>query len=60
MDPIAHSLSHEIPSFSWYLRERAYNLFGYDPEHVFGKNHDRYGFTEGRYLSSEQILYRKD
>lgn len=32
--------------FTWFLRARAFNLFGYDPDHVFSDGpHDELGFA---------------
>ena len=49
MHPLADALSDEFPAFSWLLRARAFQMFGYDPDHVFtdGKIDD-FGFAPGR------------
>lgn len=33
--PVADAMADEFPCFSWYLRAKAFQLFGYDPDHVF-------------------------
>jgi len=44
--PIADQLCDEFPAFTWLLRARAYDLFGYDPDQVFSNElHDEFGFT---------------
>lgn len=47
--PLADALADEFPAFSWLLRARAFQMFGYDPDHVFtdGKI-DEFGFAPGR------------
>ncbi len=46
--PIADALADEYPFFAWLLRARAFNLFGYDPDGVFSRGKDSYGFASGR------------
>lgn len=46
--PIADALADEYPFFAWLLRARAFNLFGYDPDGVFSRRQDSYGFASGR------------
>ncbi|MES2528702.1 MAG: hypothetical protein V4598_16580 [Bdellovibrionota bacterium] len=33
--PVADAMADEFPCFSWYLRAKAFQLFDYDPDHVF-------------------------
>lgn len=33
--PVADAMADEYPCFSWYLRAKAFLLFGYDPDKVF-------------------------
>jgi hypothetical protein len=46
--PIADSLADEYPFFTWLLRAKAFIKFGYDPDHVFSRVVDSYGFAAGR------------
>ena len=44
--PIADQMCDEYPCFSWLLRSKAFQRFGYDPDGVFSVAvHDRYGFV---------------
>jgi hypothetical protein len=53
--PIADALCDEFPFFSWFLRARAFQLFGYDPDHVFHfGEHDEFGFIKG---SQSRVIY---
>ena len=46
--PIADALCDEYPLFSWLLRAKAFQKFGYDPDHVFTREPiDEYGFAPG-------------
>jgi hypothetical protein len=45
--PVADALCDEYPAFTWFLRARAFQLFGYDPDRVFGAGHDTLGFANG-------------
>lgn len=45
--PVADALVDEFPFFDWLLRAEAFRRFGYDPDHVFGVDHDAYGFVPG-------------
>ena len=44
MHPIAHALADEYFYFAWLLRHEAFLRFGYDPDNVFAKKIDAYGF----------------
>src|SRR5262249_30271402 len=46
--PVADALVDEFPFFAWLLRAHAYLRFGYDPDGVFSKFRDIYGFVQGR------------
>lgn len=46
--PVADALVDEFPFFAWLLRADAYRRFGYDPDHVFAADHDKFGFASGR------------
>jgi len=41
--PIADALCDEFPFFTWLLRAKAFIRFGYDPDAVFGTEHDSLG-----------------
>jgi hypothetical protein len=54
--PLADALVDEFPAFSWLLRARAYQMFGYDPDHVFTDGEiDGFGFAPGR---STEIVFK--
>jgi len=54
--PLADALSDEFPAFSWFLRARAFQMFGYDPDHVFTDGEiDDFGFAQGR---STQVIFK--
>jgi len=42
--PIADGLADEFPFFAWLLRAESFNRFGYDPDGVFSKGQDEFGF----------------
>ena len=42
--PIADSLADEFSAFAWRLREESYLRFGYDPDGVFCRARNQYGF----------------
>ncbi len=46
--PVADALCDEFPFFAWLLRAGAYLRFGYDPDHAFNQDVDKYGFVVGR------------
>ena len=46
--PIADAICDEFPCFTWFLRAEAFRRFGYDPDGVFGRDHDKYGFIQGK------------
>jgi hypothetical protein len=46
--PIADALCDEYPFFAWLLRALSYQKFGYDPDGVFSKAQDEFGFEIGR------------
>ena len=46
--PIADALCDEYPFFAWLLRALSYQKFGYDPDGVFSKEQDEFGFEIGR------------
>lgn len=46
--PIADAMVDEFPFFAWFLRARAFKMFGYDPDGVFADQHDALGFANGR------------
>lgn len=43
--PIADAICDEFPFIAWYLRAKAFQQFGYDPDLVFAKSHDPFGFA---------------
>jgi len=44
--PIADQMCDEFPAFSWLLRTKAFQRFGYDPDEVLSDQpHDQYGFV---------------
>ena len=45
--PIADALCHEFPSFTWLLRFKSFKKFGYDPDGVFSKRQNQFGFAKG-------------
>jgi hypothetical protein len=47
--PVADALVDEFPFFAWLLRAEAFRRFGYDPDQVFGVNHDAFGFVPGNH-----------
>jgi hypothetical protein len=50
LHPIADALADESPAFTWLLRYRAYERFGYDPDHVFSVAIDEWGFDRNHPL----------
>ena len=44
LHPLADALVDECPAFAWFLRYKSYDKFGYDPDNVFSKKIDYYGF----------------
>lgn len=46
--PIADAMCDEIPAFAWLLRAHAFKKFKYDPDGVFSRARDRYGFARGK------------
>lgn len=46
--PIADAMCDEFPAFAWLLRAHAFKKFKYDPDGVFSKARDRYGFARGK------------
>ena len=44
--PVADSMCDEFPFLTWYLRAEAFRRFGYDPDSVFGRGHNEFGFSE--------------
>ncbi len=42
--PLLDALADESPAFTWFLRYKAYEKFGYDPDCVFSEKIDEYGF----------------
>lgn len=45
--PIADALCDDAPAVTWFLRAKAFQLFGYDPDGVFSLSQDEFGFTPG-------------
>ena len=45
--PIADQMCDEIPAFTWLLRAKAFQQFGYDPDGVFSEFRDEFGFAPG-------------
>lgn len=43
--PIADAICDEFPFFSWLLRAKAFCRYGYDPDCVFAKTQDKFGFS---------------
>ena len=46
--PVADALVDEYPLFAWLLRALSFNKFSYDPDGVFSRKRDKYGFSGGR------------
>ncbi len=42
--PVADALVEEFPFFAWLLRAKSFVRFGYDPDGVFSRHRDKYGF----------------
>ena len=42
--PIADGLADEFPFFAWLLRAESLSRFGYDPDGVFSKSQNKFGF----------------
>jgi len=47
--PVADALVDEFPFFTWFLRANAFLRFGYNPDAVFGKKQDEFGFASGSF-----------
>jgi hypothetical protein len=45
--PVADALVDEFPFFTWFLRAKAFQRFGYDPDGVFSESQDELGFALG-------------
>ncbi len=45
--PVADALCDEYPFFAWRLRFEAFDRFGYDPDGVFSRRQNAYGFATG-------------
>ena len=54
--PIADAISDEFPCFTWFLRAVAFQQFGYDPDQVFGRGSDAYGFAGGK---TTHVVYKE-
>jgi hypothetical protein len=52
--PVADALCDEFACFTWYLRAKAFQRFGYDPDKIFASTHDSLGFAPGH---SCDIIY---
>lgn len=48
LHPLIDALADESPAFTWFLRYKAYEKFGYDPDCVFSDVVDKYGFDTGK------------
>lgn len=57
--PLIDALADESPAFSWFMRYKAYEKFGYDPDSAFSKNIDGYGFDLNKKVSLE-ILFNEE
>jgi len=44
LHPLLDALADESPAFTWFLRYKTYEKFGYDPDQVFSGEIDKYGF----------------
>jgi hypothetical protein len=54
--PLADALYDEFPAFSWLLRARAFQMFGYDPDNVFTDGEvDDFGFAPE---NSTEIIFK--
>ncbi len=54
--PILDSICDEIPAFSWVMRFRSWQKFGYDPDKAFSNNIDTYGFDIERNIKLNIIV----
>lgn len=46
--PIADQMCDEIPAFAWFLRAESFRRFGYDPDGVFSRKQNEFGFATGK------------
>ncbi len=53
--PILYSICDDIPAFSWVMRFRSWQKFGYDPDTVFSNDIDIYGFDIERKIKPNII-----
>jgi len=53
--PILDAVCDESPAFTWFLRFLSWKKFGYDPDWVFSRKIDKYGFDSLR--SSENRIF---
>ena len=52
--PLADALFEEFDIFAWYVRAKAYQKFGYDPDQVFNNSINDYGFADN---ISFEVIY---
>ena len=57
LHPIAHALADEYFYFVWLLRQESFLRFNYDPDMVFCKKIDEYGFKTSR--AHENVIEQK-
>jgi len=55
LHPLADALADESPAFTWVLRYKAYEKFGYDPDQVFSEKINEWGFDINRTFNLEII-----
>ena len=55
MHPLSDALADENPAFTWFLRFKAYEKFGYDPDQAFSEKIDNWGFDKKRKVKLEII-----
>ncbi len=57
LHPLMDALADESPAFTWFLRYKAYEKFGYDPDQVFSNRIDSYGFAHNK--KSKLVILQK-
>ncbi|MEW6408193.1 MAG: hypothetical protein AB1465_05910 [Patescibacteria group bacterium] len=55
LHPLADALADECPAFTWFLRYKVYEKFGYDPDQAFSEKIDKWGFDKSRKIELEII-----
>ena len=56
LHPLADALADESPAFSWFLRFKSYEKFGYDPDCVFSEKINELGFDKNRTVKVQVII----